>query len=122
MADGSYQPNAADQARGFVNGFPLTVHIINGGIECMNPNPPRDGNGTPFDQVRVKYYQYFAKALGANVTNNDTGTCTSMNSLFGLDSSSSRPYYIEPGSGRFVAYETPFIAYGVIDTYKKAKP
>ncbi len=34
VIDGTGQPNDRDKANGLVSGFGVTIHIINGGVEC----------------------------------------------------------------------------------------
>jgi hypothetical protein len=115
IVDGNYVPNAVDLSKNFRNGFGLTTHIINGGIECMNGRSPIDySSGLSFAEVRAKYYKYFCETLGAYY---DAATvdCSNMRQLFGLDSSASRPYYMNPqDSCRFVRWEgsNTLIAYG----------
>ncbi|CAG9184871.1 hypothetical protein LMG32289_05768 [Cupriavidus pampae] len=72
VIDGSWQPNASDQANGLVPGFGVTTMIINGGVEC--------GGGTEVAQSlnRIKYYKSFATELGVPVPDNEKLGCTGM--------------------------------------------
>ncbi|EER04929.1 Endochitinase 1B, putative, partial [Perkinsus marinus ATCC 50983] len=49
---GKWQPTARDKAGGRYPGFGVTTLIINGGLECSNPNDPRALN-------RIEYYKNF---------------------------------------------------------------
>ena len=122
VIDGNYKPNDADKKRHFFPAFPLTTYIINGGIECMSSDTPRNQEGLPFWKIRSNYFEYFAKELGAEVRPEDLETCTNMKEFFGLDSSSSRPYYFIKENERCqcVKWESPrgVIAYGGLDSFK----
>jgi basic endochitinase B len=66
---GAYVPTAADTAANRLPGFGLTVHIINGGIECGMPT-------TPAVRDRLGFYQRYAQLLG--VSQGDNLECATM--------------------------------------------
>ncbi|MCC6648089.1 MAG: hypothetical protein IT374_21285 [Polyangiaceae bacterium] len=56
---GGYQPSPSDLAAGRVEGFGLTIDIINGGVECGYPSPPQVKD-------RVAFYEKFCQVLGVD--------------------------------------------------------
>ncbi len=56
---GGYQPSPEDAKAGRVEGFGLTIDIINGGVECGYPSPPQVKD-------RVAFYQKFCATLGVD--------------------------------------------------------
>ncbi|MFO0559187.1 MAG: glycoside hydrolase family 19 protein [Polyangiales bacterium] len=66
---GGYVPSATDIAANRLPGFGLTVHIINGGIECGMPT-------TPAVRDRLGFYGRYAQLLG--VTQGDNLECATM--------------------------------------------
>lgn len=55
---GNWKPAVADEAKGRVTGFGMTINVINGEVECNKG----DGNLSMND--RIGYYQYFLKQMG----------------------------------------------------------
>jgi hypothetical protein len=71
VVDGTWIPNAADQAANIKPGFGATTHIINGGLEC--------GSGTENikSDNRIKYYKAFSTQLNSSITGENLG-CAAM--------------------------------------------
>ncbi|MCV2358192.1 PKD domain-containing protein [Paucibacter sp. TC2R-5] len=61
VVDGSWKPNAVDQAAGIKPGFGATTNVINGGIECGQ------GAEKPQSVNRIAYYRQHAAALGVPI-------------------------------------------------------
>ncbi|HSC80605.1 MAG TPA: glycoside hydrolase family 19 protein [Chitinolyticbacter sp.] len=72
VVDGTWVPNAVDQANNMSPGFGATVHIINGGIEC--------GGGTEKQQVlnRIAAYKEFAREMGVTIPAGEALGCANM--------------------------------------------
>lgn len=71
VIDGSWVPNAVDQANGLTASFGTTINIINGGFECSK------GAETSQAQNRIYAYQNFAQELGVPVAANEQLGCAS---------------------------------------------
>ncbi|WP_051304668.1 glycoside hydrolase family 19 protein [Chitinilyticum litopenaei] len=69
VIDGSWVPNAVDQANGLTASFGTTINIINGGFECSK------GGETSQAQNRIYAYQNFAQELGVAVAANEQLGC-----------------------------------------------
>jgi hypothetical protein len=69
---GRYQPSEADAVANRTAGFGLTTNIINGGLECGQPDQPQV-------EDRIGYFKRYCKLLGV-----DTGP--------NLDCANQKPY------------------------------
>ncbi|WP_202413755.1 glycoside hydrolase family 19 protein [Duganella sp. CY15W] len=107
VLDGTWVPNAADNAAGAGNNFATTIMIIN--AEC--------GTGTekPAAQNRIDYYKQFAADLGWNVGSEQL-SCASMQ-RFNSSSSAAYNIYWEKNWNtggdyqcQLVSYQTPYSA------------
>lgn len=69
VIDGTWQPNAADAARGIGHGFGTTINIINGAFEC--------GKGSTTNQARnrIAYYRLFSEHLGLVISPSEALDC-----------------------------------------------
>ncbi len=72
VIDGTWQPNATDQAAGIQAGFGATINIINGGIECNS------GVDKPQALNRIAYYQQFSNYLNSPIPASEKLGCTDM--------------------------------------------
>ncbi len=70
VLDGTWKPNAADQANGATNSFASTIMIINGGIECNS------GTDKPQAANRISYYKEFAREFGVNIAGEQLSCAT----------------------------------------------
>lgn len=70
VVDGTWIPNAADQAAGIKPGFGATTHIINGGLECGS------GAENIKSQNRINYYQKFSAHLNNSIAGESLGCAT----------------------------------------------
>lgn len=107
VLDGTWVPNAADQAAGAGNNFATTIMIIN--AECGT------GSEKPAAQNRIDYYRQFAADLGWNV-GSEPLSCATMQ-RFNASSSAAYNIYWEKNwnSGgdyqcQLVSYQTPYSA------------
>jgi chitodextrinase len=107
VLDGTWVPNAADQAAGAGNNFATTIMIIN--AECGT------GAEKPAAQNRIDYYRQFAADLGWNVGSEQL-SCATMQ-RFNASSSAAYSIYWEKNwnSGgeyqcQLVSYQTPYSA------------
>ncbi|MFZ6749195.1 glycoside hydrolase family 19 protein [Undibacterium sp. Ren11W] len=72
VVDGTWKPNAADQAANITAGFGASISIINGGIEC--------GQGTDKQQAlnRISYYQSMAGFFAVPIDRGEALSCAKM--------------------------------------------
>lgn len=70
VVDGTWIPNAVDQAANIKPGFGATTHIINGGLECGS------GAENLKSQNRMSYYQKFSTQLNSSIAGESLGCAT----------------------------------------------
>ena len=116
VVEGSWQPNAADKARGISPGFGATINIINGGIECGH------GYDKPQAVNRIAYYREFASYLSVPIGADEVLGCKDQDSFTNDGAGALNIHWDEdwtwqqnrPGGKSFecklVAYQTPYFA------------
>ena len=117
VIDGTWQPNDHDKANGLVDGFGVTIQIINGGVECGGA----EENAQSLN--RIAYYKEFANYLKVPVANDEVLGCKNMKQ-FDEGGAGALPIYWEEDWGwsadtpdgktyscQLVGYQTPFTAF-----------
>merc|ERR1712156_175383 len=104
LVDGSWQPNAEDQARGLKPGLGATTMAINGAIECgQSPGNSRASLN------RQKAYKRFAKELGVSIAGEKLD-CRDMQSFSAQGSANPAIYWAPEQGCRLVRWQTAFSA------------
>jgi len=104
LVDGSWQPNAEDQARGLKPGLGATTMAINGAIECgQSPGNSRASLN------RQKAYKRFAKELGISIAGEKLD-CRDMQSFSAQGSANPAIYWAPEQGCRLVGWQTAFSA------------
>ena len=117
VIDGTWQPNDHDKANGLVDGFGVTIQIINGGVECGGA----EENAQSLN--RIAYYKEFANYLKVPVADDEVLGCKNMKQ-FDEGGAGALPIYWEEDWGwsadtpdgktyscQLVGYQTPFTAF-----------
>lgn len=117
VIDGTWQPNDRDKANGLVQGFGVTIQIINGGVECGGA----DENAQSLN--RIAYYKEFANYLKVPIADDEVLGCKNMKQ-FDEGGAGALPIYWEmdwgwspdtpdgkPYACQLVGYQTPFSAF-----------
>ncbi|WGL55478.1 glycoside hydrolase family 19 protein [Kluyvera intermedia] len=117
VIDGTWQPNDHDKANGLVDGFGVTIQIINGGVEC--------GGAAENAQSlnRIAYYKEFANYLKVPIADDEVLGCKNMKQ-FDEGGAGALPIYWEMDWGwsaetpdgktntcQLVGYQTPYSAF-----------
>jgi len=104
LVDGSWQPNADDQARGLKPGLGATTMAINGAIECgQSPGNSRASLN------RQKAYKRFAKELGISIAGEKLD-CRDMQSFSAQGSANPAIYWAPEQGCRLVRWQTAYSA------------
>jgi len=105
VVEGTWKPNAVDQAANLSPGLGATTMIINGALEC-GPSPS-NANGA---RNRAQYYKDFAGKLGVNV-GGEKLLCNDMRPFSSGGSAGSLALYWAPESGcSLVKWQTAYSA------------
>ncbi|PSV41284.1 hypothetical protein C9J46_18860 [Photobacterium sp. GB-36] len=113
VIDGSWTPNQADIDAGLNNGFGMTIHIINGGLECGS------GNEDARAQNRINYYNEFANYLSVTTPADEVLGCKNMAQFSDVTGGSgSVPIYWEqdwssPYKCKLVNYQTAYTTFDI---------
>ncbi|MGC9386700.1 MAG: chitinase, partial [Hydrogenovibrio sp.] len=87
ILDGTWQPNAKDEANNRLPGFGVTTMVMNGGVEC---------GGTVEHQQsanRIRYYQRFADYFGVPIPADEVLGCANMAFFDGEGSAAMNTYW-----------------------------
>lgn len=107
VIDGTWAPNANDQASGLLPGFGVTTQIINGGVECGG------GSESAQSQNRINYYRDAAAYFQVPVPGNEVLGCKGMRP-FDSSGAGALAIYWERGDAdytcKLVGYQTAYSA------------
>lgn len=117
VIDGTWVPNDHDKANGTVEGFGVTIQIINGGVECGGA----EENAQSLN--RIAYYKEFANYLKVPIADDEVLGCKNMKQ-FDEGGAGALPIYWEEDWGwspdtadgktnacQLVGYQTPYSAF-----------
>jgi hypothetical protein len=124
VIDGTWVPNDHDKSNGLVEGFGVTIQIINGGVECGGA----DENAQSLN--RIAYYKEFANYLKVPIADDEVLGCKNMKQ-FDEGGAGALPIYWEEDWGwsadtsdgktnacQLVGYQTPYTAFKAGDYAK----
>jgi len=102
LIDGTWKPNAADQAAGLVPGFGATIMAINGAYECGSP-----GNAQSLN--RQKHYKIYCKIFSIDFSTEKLD-CAGMGKFSASGSANPAIYWAPEQGCKLVRWQTAYSA------------